>query len=238
MLKLGQGGEVKSRSVVVCTGVRAQRLFVEGEMDYWGKGLSYSAISHAPFFSGRKVAVIGGGPAGLSAAYQLALKGHSVTIFDDHDKLGGMMRYGIPGYRTPREVLDAEIQRILNLGIETRLNCKVGVDVTIDEIRKEFDAVFLGLGAQGGRALPAEGAENTPNVVTATAFLKAFNDGRLQTVGRRVVVVGGGDTSLLQGTRIPRPLLGPIDLGDDTHMLGFALVVFLVTAFAVARIKT
>ncbi|WP_131111455.1 NAD(P)-binding protein [Sulfuricystis thermophila] len=164
--------------------------------------------------TGKKVAVIGGGPAGLSVAYQLALKGHSVTIFDDHDKLGGMMRYGIPGYRTPREVLDAEIQRILNLGVETRLNCKVGVDITIDQIRKEFDAVFLGLGAQGGRQLPAEGAENTPNVVTATAFLKAFNDGRLKSVGKNVVVVGGGDTSMDVATVARR--LGHIDKVNPT----------------------
>ncbi|MCX8086211.1 MAG: NAD(P)-binding protein [Rhodocyclaceae bacterium] len=168
--------------------------------------------------TGKKVAVIGGGPAGLSAAYQLALKGHSVTIFDEHDKLGGMMRYGIPGYRTPREVLDAEIQRILNLGIETRLNCKVGVDITLEQIRKEFDAVFLGLGAQGGRALPAEGAENTPNVVTATAFLKAFNDGRLKTVGKRVVVVGGGDTSMDVATVARR--LGHIENAKPTDWEG------------------
>jgi NADPH-dependent glutamate synthase beta subunit-like oxidoreductase/Pyruvate/2-oxoacid:ferredoxin oxidoreductase delta subunit len=145
--------------------------------------------------TGRKVAVIGGGPAGLSCAYQLALKGHAVTIFDEHEALGGMMRYGIPGFRTPREVLDAEIQRILDLGVTARLKTRVGTDVTMDAINKEYDAVFLGLGAQGGRALPAAGAE-APNVVTATAFLRAFNDGRLKHVGKRVVVVGGGDTSI------------------------------------------
>ena len=146
--------------------------------------------------TGKKVAVIGGGPAGLSVAYQLALKGHSVTIFDDHPYLGGMMRYGIPGYRTPREVLDAEIQRILDLGVEAKLNCRIGTDITMEQINKDYDAVFLGLGAQGGRALPVEGADGISNVVTATSFLKAFNDGRLKHVGKRVVVVGGGDTSM------------------------------------------
>ncbi len=145
--------------------------------------------------TGKKVAILGGGPAGLSCAYQLALKGHSVTIFDEHEQLGGMMRYGIPGFRTPREVLDAEIQRILDLGIETRLGCRVGTHVTLDEIRKEFDAVFLGMGAQSGRPLPLPDAQ-APNVVTATAFLRAFNDGRLRYVDKRVVVVGGGDTSI------------------------------------------
>ena len=145
--------------------------------------------------SGKKVAILGGGPAGLSCAYQLVLKGHEVTIFDEHEFLGGMMRYGIPGFRTPRDVLDAEIQRILDLGVKTRMNCHVGKDITLEQIRKDFDAVFLGMGAQAGRALPIADAE-APNVVTATAFLKAFNDGRLQHVGRRVVVVGGGDTSI------------------------------------------
>lgn len=145
--------------------------------------------------NGKKVAVIGGGPAGLSCAYQLALKGHSVTIFDEHELLGGMMRYGIPGFRTPRDILDAEIQRILDLGVETRLNTRIGRDVSMERIEQEFDAVFMGLGAQSGRALPAPGNE-APNCVTATAFLRAFNDGRLRYVGKRVVVVGGGDTSI------------------------------------------
>jgi len=145
--------------------------------------------------SGCKVAVIGGGPAGLSCAYQLARKGHEVTVFDEHAELGGMMRYGIPGFRTPRKILDAEIQRILDLGIETRLKCKVGVDIAMEQIRAEFDAVFLGLGAQSGRPLPCQGSD-APNIVTATAFLQAFNDGRMRHVGKRVVVVGGGDTSI------------------------------------------
>lgn len=168
--------------------------------------------------TGKKVAVLGGGPAGLSVAYQLALKGHAVTIFDDHEHLGGMMRYGIPGYRTPRDVLDAEIQRILNLGVEVKLKTKVGVDISMEQIRKDFDAVFLGLGAQGGRALPAEGADNVSNVVTATAFLKAFNDGRLKTVGHRVVVVGGGDTSMDVATVARR--LGHIDQAKPTDWEG------------------
>ncbi len=145
--------------------------------------------------SGKKVAIIGGGPAGLSAAYQLTLKGHSCTIFDEHAMLGGMMRYGIPGFRTPREVLDSEIQRIIDLGVEVKLNVHIGKDITLDQIKKDYDAIFMGMGAQAGRPLPVPGAE-APNVVTAMAFLRAFNDGRLQHVGKRVVVIGGGDTSI------------------------------------------
>ena len=158
--------------------------------------------------SGRTVAVIGGGPAGLSAAYQLTLRGHTVTIFDERAELGGMMRYGIPGFRTPRDVLDAEIARIIYLGVSTRMNCRIGTDITMAQIRSEFDAVFLGLGAQAGRALAVDGAD-APNCVTATSFLKAFNDGRLRHVGKRVVVVGGGDTSIDVATVARR--LGHID---------------------------
>jgi NADPH-dependent glutamate synthase beta subunit-like oxidoreductase/Pyruvate/2-oxoacid:ferredoxin oxidoreductase delta subunit len=145
--------------------------------------------------TGKKVALIGGGPASMSAAYQLRLKGHSCTIFDEHAMLGGMMRYGIPGFRTPRDVLDAEIQRILDLGVEVRLNTRVGTDVTLAQLEQDFDAIFLGLGAQAGRNLPVPGFDS-PNCVNAMAFLRAFNDGRLQHVGKRVVVIGGGDTSI------------------------------------------
>ena len=158
--------------------------------------------------TGKTVAVIGAGPAGLSAAYQLARKGHAVTIFDERKETGGMMRYGIPGFRTPREVLDAEIQRIVDLGVTLRMNCRIGTDITLDDIKAGFDAVFLGMGAQSGRALAVVGAE-APNVVTATAFLKAFNDGRMQHVGKRVVVIGGGDTSIDVATVARR--LGHID---------------------------
>lgn len=155
-------------------------------------GLKFNTPAAA---TGKKVAIVGGGPAGLSCAYQLAKMGHDVTVFDDHDLLGGMMRYGIPGFRTPRDVLDAEIQRILDLGVKTRMGVKVGKDFTVDQLNAEFDAVFLGMGAQAGRPLPIKDSE-APNVVPATAFLRAFNDGRLKHVGKRVVVVGGGDTSI------------------------------------------
>ncbi|MHB8167477.1 MAG: FAD-dependent oxidoreductase, partial [Sulfuricella sp.] len=116
--------------------------------------------------SGKKVAIIGGGPAGLSVAYHLTLKGHSCTIFDEHELLGGMMRYGIPGFRTPRDVLDTEIQRIIDLGVEVKLKVHIGKDITLDQIKKDYDAIFMGMGAQAGRPLPVPGAE-APNVVTA-----------------------------------------------------------------------
>ena len=145
--------------------------------------------------SGKKVAVIGGGPAGLAAAYQLRRKGHAVTVFDKYEHLGGMMRYGIPGYRMPRDVLDGEIDRIIQMGVEVRTKTRVGVDVKLEDLEKQFDAILFAIGAQSGRALPVPGAD-APNCITGVAFLEAFNQGRLRFVSNRVVVIGGGDTSI------------------------------------------
>ncbi len=146
--------------------------------------------------TGKKVAVIGGGPAGLAAAYQLRLKGHGVTLFDNHKTLGGMMKYGIPGYRTPRDVLDGEINRIIDMGVEVKMNTWIGKDITVDQLEKDYDAILWAIGAQAGRQLPIPGAEEAPNVLTGVDFLEAFNDGRLQLVSEKVVVIGGGDTSI------------------------------------------
>src|SRR5208337_37902 len=96
------------------------------------------ALPAAPALTGKRIAVVGGGPAGLSAAHFLRNKGHAVTIFEAHDKLGGMMRFGIPGYRTPREKLDAEIDRILALGgVDVRCGVKVGRDMSIDDLERD-----------------------------------------------------------------------------------------------------
>ena len=193
--------------------------------------LAYAA---PPAKTGKKVAVIGGGPAGLSCAYQLVKKGHEVAIFDEHEYLGGMMRYGIPGFRTPREVLDAEIQRIVDLGVTVHTKCRVGTDVTLESLRSDFDAVFLGMGAQSGRPLPAPGGD-APNVVTATAFLKAFNDGRLRHVGKRVVVIGGGDTSIDVATVARR--LGHIGHAKPTDFPELAIAGHLAHDVAEVSVK-
>jgi glutamate synthase (NADPH/NADH) small chain len=145
--------------------------------------------------TGKRVAIVGGGPAGLSDAYHLRRKGHAVTLFDDHAELGGMARYGVPGYRLPRTHLDGEIARILALGVEVRANTRIGTDVTMKEIETDFDAVLLAIGCKAGQKLPVPGSD-APNCISGIAFLEAFNQGRLKAVAGRVVVVGGGDTSV------------------------------------------
>ena len=148
-----------------------------------------------PADTGKRIAIVGAGPAGLAAAYQLRRLGHGAVIFDEHEDLGGMMRYGIPGYRTPRDVLDAEIKRITDMGVEIHTNTRVGTDITVETLEQEYDAILWAIGAQSGRALPIEGGDAS-NCVSGVAFLRAFNEGRLQHVTGKVVVVGGGDTSI------------------------------------------
>src|SRR3954453_21832052 len=142
--------------------------------------------------SGRRVLVIGAGPSGLSAAYHLARAGHAVTIRDAGPLPGGMMRFGIPRYRLPREILDAEIQRILDLGVELELNTKVE-DVLA--ARQEFDAVFLAVGAHLGKRayIPAGSAAK---VLDAVSVLRSMEDGEKPLLGRRVAVYGGGNTAM------------------------------------------
>jgi NADPH-dependent glutamate synthase beta subunit-like oxidoreductase len=142
--------------------------------------------------SGKEVLVVGAGPSGLSAAYHLALRGHAVTIKEAGPMAGGMMRFGIPRYRLSRDVLDAEVQRILDLGVTLELDTKVS---DLDAVRQDYDAVFLAVGAQLGRRayIPAGSAAH---VLDAVSMLRDLEAGEKPLLGRRVAVYGGGNTAM------------------------------------------
>jgi NADPH-dependent glutamate synthase beta subunit-like oxidoreductase/Pyruvate/2-oxoacid:ferredoxin oxidoreductase delta subunit len=156
-------------------------------------GLPLPSRSPAP---GRQhVGVVGAGPSGLSFAYQMARRGYRVTIYDARDKAGGMLRHGVPDYRLPQDVLDAEIQKILELGVEVKLGVEVGKDIALDDLRARHDALYLGIGARHGRALKIPGADG-PGVWVGTDYLERINSGQQVDTGPRVVVVGGGNTAI------------------------------------------
>jgi len=143
--------------------------------------------------SGRRVLVVGAGPTGLSAAYQLRRLGHDVTVRDSAPSAGGMMRYGIPAYRLPRDVLDAEVARILATGV--RLELGRGVGNVLDEMAEGFDAVFLAVGAQIGKRAYVPAGE-AARIVDAVSMLHDVAEGDPPLLGRRVVVYGGGNTAV------------------------------------------
>ena len=146
--------------------------------------------------TGKSVAIVGGGPGGLSAAYYLALMGHKVTVFEKQRKLGGMMRYGIPSYRFPREKLDTEIDSILSLGIEVHTEVNVGTDVTFDQLKKEFDCIYLSIGAHTDKKTGIEG-ENSCGVISAVEMLRRIgNDEMPDFTGQHVAVIGGGNVAM------------------------------------------
>jgi len=157
-----------------------------------------------------KVAVVGAGPAGLSCAYQLARRGYEVSVFEAFSQPGGMLRYGIPRYRLPREVLDAEIQRILDLGVELKCNFTIGKDMSIEQLRHDYRAVFVGIGARKGLKLRVPG-EDAPNVLTGTEFLNKANSGEEVQLGGKVLVIGGGDTAI-DAARVSRRLGAEVTL--------------------------
>jgi NADH-quinone oxidoreductase subunit F len=145
--------------------------------------------------NGKKVAIVGSGPAGLTCAYYLALKGYGVTIFEALPVAGGMLAVGIPEYRLPRDVLNYEIENIKKLGVEIRTNTAVGKDVDFASLRREYNAVFIATGAHKGQKMKIEG-EEAEGVVDAVEFLRNVNLGRELKIGQRVVVVGGGNAAI------------------------------------------
>ena len=157
------------------------------------KGLKLTKLTDEA--SGKKIAVIGAGPAGISCAYQLTRRGHAVTVFEAYSHPGGMIRYGIPPYRLPREVIDAEVGRVAELGVEFKYNTIIGKDILLEDLQNDFDAVYIGMGCHKGRMLGAPG-EDATNIFTGAEFLNRINSGETIDVGDDVVVVGGGDSAI------------------------------------------
>lgn len=181
---------------------RCRRNMVDNAINI--RGLKRYAVEHSgnvpqpkkAAATGKKVAVIGGGPGGLSGAYYLALMGHSVTVYERRRQLGGMMRYGIPSYRFPRERLDEEIASILSLGIEVHTGFDVGTDMTIEELRKNYDALYIAIGAHTDKKVGIEG-EDGKGVISAVDLLRGIGDGDMPDfTGKKIVVIGGGNVAM------------------------------------------
>ncbi|MBQ3179769.1 MAG: FAD-dependent oxidoreductase, partial [Firmicutes bacterium] len=169
------------------------------------RGLKRSAVERAGVVpapacmepTGKRVAIIGGGPSGLSAAYYLQLMGHQCTVFEMHKRLGGMLVYGIPAYRLPREILQNDIDCILSTGVEVKLNTKVGEgEYTMERLREEYDAVYISIGAHTDNKVGIEG-EDADGVLSAVDFLGHIGDGEIPDfTGKKVCVIGGGNVAM------------------------------------------
>lgn len=168
------------------------------------RGLKRYAVDHSGVVpnppcappTGKKVAVIGGGPSGLSCAYYLALMGHSVTIYEERKQLGGMLRYGIPSYRFPRKLLDQEIESILSTGIQVYTGMTVGKDIWLEKLQHEYDCVYIAIGAHQDKKVGIPG-EDSRNVMSAVVMLRAIGDNNMPNFhGKQVVVIGGGNVAM------------------------------------------
>ena len=146
--------------------------------------------------SGKKVAVVGSGPAALAAAQQLNRYGHDVVVFEKMNKIGGLLRYGIPDYRLPHDVLERDIEHILTTGINVITDVSIGKDVSMEDIQKSFDAVYISIGAHNDKKLGIEG-EDAINVVSAVGLLRRIGEGDAPDfTGKKICVIGGGNVSM------------------------------------------
>ncbi len=165
--------------------------------------------------SGERIAVVGAGVAGLTVAHDLVQPGYKVTVFEAYDEPGGMLTAGVPIYRLPRELVKAEIDAILSMGVELKCNMRLGRDITIGSLRNDgYKAIFLGIGLQKGRKIPLEGSD-LPQVFDGLDFLRAFNEGRPMELGRRIVVIGGGNVAFDVARSAVRPMKVPMADADS-----------------------
>lgn len=147
--------------------------------------------------TGKTVAVVGGGPGGLSAAYYLSLMGHKVTVYEQRKKLGGMLRYGIPNYRLPRERLDSDINAILSAGIEVHTEVSVGKDISMLELREKYDAVYIAIGAHTDKKIGLPSEDEAKGIISAVEMLRGIGDDEMPDYsGKNVVVIGGGNVAM------------------------------------------
>lgn len=145
---------------------------------------------------GKKIGIVGAGPAGLSCAYYLAIDGYKVTVFEKEDKLGGMLTLGIPSFRLEKDIVEAEIDILKEMGVEFKTGVEVGKDITLDDLRKDgYEGFYLAIGAQGGRKLGIEG-ENADGVITGVEFLRNVNLGKDVKLPKRAIVIGGGNVAI------------------------------------------
>ena len=145
---------------------------------------------------GERVAIVGAGPAGLTCAYYLAKFGHKVTIFEAYPAVGGMLRTGIPEYRLPNDVIDREVDFIRDLGVDIQCNVRIGADIPLERLRKDYRAIFLGVGAHVGKKMRVEGEDDYEGVIDAVAYLRRVGLGDRIKPGERVCVIGGGNTAI------------------------------------------
>ncbi len=181
---------------------RCRRNMIDGPVNI--RGLKRYAVDHAGDVpappcapsTGKRVAIIGGGPGGLSAAYYLSLMGHHAVVYEKRQSLGGMLRYGIPSYRLPREELQKDIDVILSTGVEVHTNVSVGTDIPLAQLRREYDAIYISIGAHVDKKVGIPG-EDSRGVISAVEMLRAIGDGHMPDfTGKKVVVIGGGNVAM------------------------------------------
>lgn len=181
---------------------RCRRTLMDAPLNI--RGMKKYACDHAGIVppppceenTGKTVAIVGGGPSGLSAAYYLSLMGHNVSIYEEKDKLGGMLRYGIPNYRLPRERLQEDIDAILTTGVEVHTNMQIGKDIKIEDLADKYDAIYIAIGAHDDKKLGVKG-ENSTGVMSSVEMLKKIGDENYPDfTDKKVVVIGGGNVAM------------------------------------------